>query len=72
MNIFYDEDTVIYLNGVKIAELAGYNIKYEAVELDQAVIKKTLKQGKNVLAIHTINKGGGAYIDVGFDAISYK
>ncbi|MBO7655251.1 MAG: beta galactosidase jelly roll domain-containing protein [Kiritimatiellae bacterium] len=72
LNIFYDEDTVIYLNGVKIAELAGYNIKYEAVELDQAVIKKTLKQGKNVLAIHTINKGGGAYIDVGFDAISYK
>ncbi|MBP5320336.1 MAG: beta-galactosidase, partial [Kiritimatiellae bacterium] len=72
LNIFYDEDTEVYLNGVKIAGLTGYNTRYESMDLDQEAFKKALKQGTNTLAVHTINKTGGAYIDLGFDAISYK
>ncbi|MBQ9431058.1 MAG: beta-galactosidase [Kiritimatiellae bacterium] len=72
LQCFYDEDAVVYLNGVEIAKLSGYNIKYEDIELDQAVFRRALKQGRNVLAVSVGNKVGGAYIDVGITTISYK
>jgi hypothetical protein len=71
LNIFFDEDTVVYLNGVKIAAFTGFNIRYENKEIGQAA-KAALKKGRNVLAVHTLNKIGGAYIDLGIDSVTYK
>jgi hypothetical protein len=70
-SIFYDEDTEIYLNGVKIAEFHNYNVNYDNLDaLPDAL--KALKKGRNVVAVHTKNTTGGAYIDFSIIGINYK
>lgn len=73
LNIFYDEDPVVYLNGVKIFERKGYNTNYAAEELaDSDAFRNALKKGRNVLAIKAANALGGAYIDLGLDEMIIK
>lgn len=62
--IHHDEDAEVYLNGQKVAALKGYTTNYQIVPLDPAVAG-VLKVGKNVLAVHCRQTGGGQYIDVG-------
>ncbi|MBQ9447153.1 MAG: hypothetical protein IJU61_11180, partial [Victivallales bacterium] len=70
-SMFYDEDTEIYLNGVKIAEYHGYNVNYDHLDaLPDAL--KALKKGRNVVAVHTKNTVGGAYIDFAILGINFK
>ncbi|TWT51498.1 Beta-galactosidase [Thalassoglobus neptunius] len=61
--IHHDEDAEIFINGKRVAALKGYITEYQVIELDDAA-KKTLKVGKNVLAVHCHQTGGGQYIDV--------
>ena len=70
-NIFYDEDTEIYLNGVKIAEFHNYNVNYDNLDAMPDALK-ALKKGRNVVAVHTKNTTGGAYIDLSIIGINYK
>ncbi len=70
-SMFYDEDTEIYLNGVKIAEYHGYNVNYDHLDaLPDAL--KALKKGRNTVAVHTKNTVGGAYIDFAILGINFK
>lgn len=71
LRIHYDEDTEVYLNGVKIAQTHGYTVNYVVVPAN-ALAKGALKAGQNVLAIHTHQTGGGQYIDVGLVDIRYE
>ena len=64
LRIHHDEDTEIYINGVLIGTAAGYSTSYHERTLGEAA-KKALLPGKNVLAIHCHQTGGGQYIDVG-------
>ena len=72
LNVFFDEDAVVYLNGVQLAVLKGYNTSYAAKEVDRTVFAKAIKQGSNVLALSVKNALGGAYIDVGLDSVVEK
>ena len=68
LKIHYDENPQVYFNGVLISELYGFNASYILVKLgDRAA--KAIKKGKNVLAVHASQTGGGQYIDVGLAAI---
>jgi hypothetical protein len=64
LDVHHDEDADIYLNGVKIASLAGYSTKYEEVVATET-IRKALVKGRNILAVHCRQTTGGQFIDVG-------
>ncbi|MBC7818487.1 MAG: hypothetical protein IAG10_16495 [Planctomycetaceae bacterium] len=64
LRIHHDEDTEVFLNGELIAKTTGYTTQYVEVPLDEAT-RKLLKSGKNTLAVHCRQTGGGQYIDLG-------
>jgi hypothetical protein len=67
--IHYDEDMELYINGVLAAKSSGYSTSYGELELNKEG-QQALKAGKNLLAVHCKQTGGGQYIDVGF--VRYK
>jgi hypothetical protein len=64
LRIYFDEDCEVFLNGVQIASFTGYVTQYLDEPLGDA--KKHFKPGRNVIAIHCHQTGGGQYIDAGF------
>jgi hypothetical protein len=68
LNLHHDEDTEVYLNGVQVFATRGYITDYIAVPLDDKAIAAA-KNGKNVLAVHCKQTGGGQYIDVGLSRL---
>lgn len=72
LTIFYDEDPVIYLNGVVIFERKGFNVQYDRFKLDTNVMKSALKKGRNVIAVKLVNALGGSCLDLGLQSVSEK
>jgi hypothetical protein len=64
LNLFHDEDAEIYLNGVLAASVTGYTTDYDTIPIAPAA-RLGLKPGKNIMAIHCHQTGGGQYIDAG-------
>ncbi len=65
MRLFYDEDTEVYLNGVKIYSVTGYVTDYKTIAFSEQAIAALNRKGENVFAIHTHQTTGGQYIDMG-------
>lgn len=63
MDIYYDEDVEVFLNGVNIFSAKGFVTNYQSIELDRKALD-ALQTGKNVVAVHCRNKGGGQFIDL--------
>jgi hypothetical protein len=63
LDLFHDEDAEIYINGVKVLEVKGYVTGYTNFPLNN--VTKSFKAGKNIIAIHCKQTGGGQYIDAG-------
>jgi hypothetical protein len=63
--IHHDEDADVYIDGVKIASLAGYTTGYGRVELSPHA-RALLTPGEHVIAIRCVNTSGGQFIDAGF------
>jgi len=66
--LHHDEDAEIYVNGVLAARVNGYTTAYETVPLNAAG-RAALKPGKNLIAIHCRQTGGGQYIDLGLATV---
>jgi hypothetical protein len=62
--IHHDEDAEVYLNGVLATRVRGYGTEYFNRALTGPGLM-ALKPGKNLLAIHCRQTGGGQYIDAG-------
>jgi len=60
----HDEAAEVWINGVQVAALAGYNQAYTVVPLDDDA-RSALHPGTNSIAVHVRNTRGGQYIDVG-------
>ncbi len=64
LSVAHDDGAEVYVNGVlamRLPSAAGY----ETYELPKAV-RATLRAGRNVIAIHCHDDGGGRYVDAGF------
>jgi hypothetical protein len=66
--LHFDEDAVVYINGVKAAEIKGYNAGYEGVGISSEA-GKLLVSGDNQIAVTCRNSAGGQYIDCGITAV---
>lgn len=60
--IHHDEDATVYLNGIQIVKLDGYTTEYQVIALE-APARAALKKGRNLLAVHCHQTGGGQFID---------
>lgn len=61
LNYSHDDDFELYLNGTQIVNTGNRARNNVVVKLD----KSLLKDGKNVLAAHCLDRGGLAYVDFG-------
>ena len=68
LRIFHDEDTEIFLNGQKIADFNGYITEYKTVLLSPEALQ-ALQTGRNTLAVHCRQTGGGQLIDLGLSIV---
>ena len=64
LKLQHDDNVEVYLNGNLIYEKGCCAGKYNYIPFTDKM-KEMLKNGKNVLAIHVVNTGGGALLDVG-------
>lgn len=62
--LHHDEDAEVYLNGVLAARVTRFTTAYEIEPISEEA-RRALKPGKNVMAIHCKQTGGGQYIDAG-------
>ncbi|MBO7524024.1 MAG: beta-galactosidase, partial [Verrucomicrobia bacterium] len=72
LEIFYDQDPVIYLNGVEIARYADWNGSYAPMDIDMDAFRKAVKKGKNIIAVELHNVSGGSYFDMRIKLLSEK
>jgi hypothetical protein len=64
LNVYFDEDIVVYINGVRAAAAGGFVTDLSLVPLS-AEGKAALKPGKNLIAVHCKQSSGGQYLDLG-------
>ncbi|MCP4815417.1 MAG: DUF1553 domain-containing protein, partial [Planctomycetaceae bacterium] len=62
MHLHHDEDAAIYLNGKLVKTLKGYTSDYKSHDISGESLD-VLQTGRNTLAIHCRQTGGGQYID---------
>jgi hypothetical protein len=64
LKLMHDDDVEVYLNGDLIYQHGCCAPKFAYLPIDEAVTKK-MQMGDNLLAIHVLNTGGGAWLDAG-------
>ena len=63
LRIHHDEDADVYLDGTRVAQLAGYSTYYTDVAMVK--VPKILKRGVHTIAIRCTQTTGGQFIDAG-------
>lgn len=67
LDIHYDEDCEVFFNGKLVFQAKGFLREYTRVGLPVSA-NSALQPGRNVIAVHCLQRGGGQYIDVGIVA----
>lgn len=62
--IYHDEDIQVYLNGEKVVDLPGHAGHYLHIPCDNKTFDR-LRDGRNVIAVHCKQTGGGQNVDAG-------
>jgi hypothetical protein len=62
--LHHDEDTEVYINGLLALKASGFNSDYDVFPLTSEG-RAALKPGKNLIALHCHQTGGGQYVDFG-------
>jgi len=65
LNIFYDDDVQVYLNGALAYECSPCYVNDYVIREISDVAAKSLKIGKNRMSIHCTNDRGPGFIDAG-------
>lgn len=65
LNICYDDDATIYINGIMAMSIEGHSTMYVRKELNESIKESIILNGENIIAIKCIDKGGVQYIDAG-------
>ncbi|HEY6913576.1 MAG TPA: T9SS type A sorting domain-containing protein, partial [Paludibacter sp.] len=65
LNLHHDEDCDVYINGVLAGSFNGYTSAYELDYIKKEARNVLIIGGKNTIAIHCTQKGGGQFIDAG-------
>ena len=63
-DVFHDEDVEVFVNGVKVLGLKGYNKEYRPSFVPPS-LHGAFHPGENTLAVHVKQTSGGQYIDMG-------
>ncbi|HXS69252.1 MAG TPA: DUF4965 domain-containing protein [Candidatus Polarisedimenticolia bacterium] len=63
--VHHDDDVQIYINGVLAMKGDGWTTSYDVFPLS-GIARASLKSGRNLIAIHCRQTGGGQYVDMGF------
>jgi len=61
----HDDEAEVYINGVLALDAGGFVGRYDNFPLTEKG-RAALKAGKNTIAIHCHQTGGGQYVDLGF------
>lgn len=64
LKVSNDDDVFVYINGELVYQAGCCAGTFKMIPFTDAM-QKYLKVGKNILAMHVINTGGGAYLDAG-------
>ncbi len=64
LNFSHDEDVDVFLNGAHVMSRRGHIVDYEIEPLSREQLNR-LRAGKNVVAAHCHQTGGGQFIDLG-------
>ena len=68
--LHHDEDVEVYLNGVLAVTAPNWTTSYETFPLSNEA-RQALRIGRNTLAIHCRQSGGGQYVDCGFATVEW-
>jgi hypothetical protein len=68
LTIHHDEDAEVYINGTLVKSLKGHTRHYGPLMLDDEA-RELLRPGKNTIAVHCHQTGGGQYIDAGLSHV---
>jgi hypothetical protein len=68
LRIHHDEDAEVWINGVRVIRTVGYTTTYEVFGLSDKA-RAAIRPGRNLVAIHCRQTGGGQYIDLGIEAV---
>lgn len=63
LDIHHDEDVEVYLNGALVHQAKGFLTAYETIVLPESAVN-ALQTGRNVVAVHCRQTGGGQYLDL--------